>query len=188
VAVTGEGQQLGLQVRGDDRQVVAVGGDGDLQRAAAHVLQGRRRARRGDRWVADLDGPKPCWELVDMHQVAQGQAAEERHPDAAMVRVGGDLPVRKLVGQPLLQRRQQLRRADLLQGQHVGLVGVDHLGQGSQLGVHRGLGWWAGFAADRQQVLHIPSHQPKRHHQPPPPSSAGRHPAAHAPGSLRVST
>jgi hypothetical protein len=39
--IVGEGQQLGPQVRGDDDQVLPVGGDGDLQGAAAHVIQAR---------------------------------------------------------------------------------------------------------------------------------------------------
>jgi hypothetical protein len=37
------------------------------------------------------------------------------------------------VAQPLLQRRQHLGGADLLQGGHVGLLGVEHLGEGGDL-------------------------------------------------------
>jgi hypothetical protein len=152
VTVAGEGQQLGLQVRGDDRQVVAVGGDGDLQRAAAHVLRGRRRPRRGGGWVADLHRPKSCWELVEVHRVAQ------------------------------------LGRADLLQGQHVGLVGVDYWAREASLA---SIAAWVGRPAllptgNRFSTFQVISRNATTSHLHPP--APGRLPSAHAPGSLPVSS
>jgi hypothetical protein len=69
--IVGEGQQLGLQVRGDDDQALPVGGDGDLQGAAAHVIHGRSRGRAGG-WVADLHRRQPLGEWMQLHRVLQG--------------------------------------------------------------------------------------------------------------------
>ena len=80
-------------MRRDDGEVVAAGGDGDLQRAATHVRPGRQRGGWVVVGVADLHRRQPREEGVELHRGLQRQAAEERHPDATPVRVGGELPV-----------------------------------------------------------------------------------------------
>jgi hypothetical protein len=64
--------------------------------------------------VADLDGRQPRREGVDRNRVLQGQAAQERHRDAAPIGLAGELAVGQRGRELLLEGGQQLRLADLL--------------------------------------------------------------------------
>ena len=66
--VTGKCQQLGLQVRGQDRQAMAVGGDGDLQRPPPHGPGRRRRRGRVLVIVAHLDRRQPHGQGMQLHR------------------------------------------------------------------------------------------------------------------------
>jgi hypothetical protein len=58
--------------------------------------------------VADLYRRQPHSQGMQLHRGLQGQAAEESNPDAAAVWVLGELLVRQLLAEPLLQLGEHL--------------------------------------------------------------------------------
>jgi len=168
----GERQQLGLQMTGDDVELVCAGRDAHAQRAATH---------RVDRVavIIDLDGRERLGELADLRDVAQRQPREHTDADRVMLlehRRGLNLPI---TVESVDEIRERLRVADLLDGEDVGCNSVNYAGERRKLGLVRRVVAGPEFRSRAKEVLQIP--RADNHHRTAPSLAgecAGRSPGA----------
>ena len=121
----GEGEQLGLKVRGDQVHRQPFLGHADAQGAAAHALDGLGPPFCGD--VVDVER-RTLRELDHVLSVCHGVLGEERHANAAPVGEDRDGAVRVGPVEGSLKVLDGLLAANLLQRHHVGGESADDLG------------------------------------------------------------
>ena len=158
-----EGEQLRLQVRGDE---------GHVARSTPRTVA--CRAARPIRLIvgggSGPGGSSPTW--IGSSSAGKGRICIgswsscrliEGDPDPAIVG-RGDRPVWQRVVQRRLQPLERALRTDLLKPEHVRSLSVDHRPQRLDLGRELLLRVGAVLVPDLEQVLDVPAHDPKMRH------------------------